>query len=251
MMMDSNGNETGESYRGWEYARIGDYHRNLDLNWSYAPTYLRKMKWVREYLETLSNDARILDAGCGEGVLVEEYTNSGLNIEGLDLNYSSEFVRRGDIRQMPYEDRTFDVVLLLDVFEHVAYAEQSQVLQEIHRVLKPRGQLVASIPNLAHLSSRFSFSLLGRLQRTDSELNHIGERPYIENRHLLLENGFTINRCVGVTLTVPLLYKLISHYAARLRWLHDLLEPLAIPSLAMLNLFFCHMIDLNVDENTA
>jgi 2-polyprenyl-3-methyl-5-hydroxy-6-metoxy-1,4-benzoquinol methylase len=249
--MDLNGNQKGEPYRGWEYARIGDYHRDLDLNWSYAPTYLRKMKWVREYIETIPNDARVLDAGCGEGVLVEEYSKSGLNIEGLDLNYSSQFVRRGDIRQMPYEDHIFDVVLLLDVFEHVGYDEQSQVLQEIRRVLKPRGHLVASIPNLAHLSSRFSFFLLGHLQRTDSELNHIGERPYSENRRLLIDNGFRIHRCVGITLTIPLLYKLISHYAARLRWLHDILEPLAVPRLAMLNLFFCHAVDSNVDENTA
>jgi len=34
-------------YRSWEYARHGDYHRNLDPNWSYTPTYLRKMTFIK------------------------------------------------------------------------------------------------------------------------------------------------------------------------------------------------------------
>jgi SAM-dependent methyltransferase len=235
--------DPSDGYRGWEYAYQGDYHRNLDLNWRYAPTYLKKMKWVRNYIDKLSVEAKILDAGCGEGVLVEEYTKMGRNIEGLDLNYSSEYVQRGDIRHMPYSDGSFDVVLLLDVFEHLAYLDQPGVLQEIHRVLGKNSHLVISIPNLAHLSSRFSFSFFGRLHRTDSVTNHIGERPFWENRKLLIENGFHIDRCKGVTLTVPILYRVIAHYARYLRWLHDLIDPLAIPSLAMLNIFFCSSLD--------
>lgn len=241
--MNTDDDRQAETYRGWEYARLGDYHRNLDPNWGYAPTYLRKMKWVRKYINGLPETVRILDAGCGEGVLVEEYSKAGQDIVGIDSNYSSEYVQRGDIREMPFEDGHFDVVLLLDVFEHIAYLDQPTVLQEIHRILKSEGLFIASIPNLAHLSSRVAFFFLGRLHRTDSVTNHIGERPLRENKQLLDEHGFHIDRCIGVTLTVPILYKLITHYAARLRWLHDLLEPLAIPSLAMLNIFICKAID--------
>ncbi len=232
-----------DQYRGWEYARIGDYHKNLDLNWRYAPTYLRKMKIVQEYLDQLPIQFRILDAGCGEGVLVEKYARAGRKIEGIDLNYESEWVQKGDICQMPYKDSSFDIVLLLDVFEHLSYHDQPIVLREIHRVLKPKGMLIASIPNLAHLSSRVSFVFAGHLHRTDSELNHIGERPFRENRQLIMENCFSITRCIGVTLTVPILYRIIAHFPARLRWIHDLLELFAIPSLAMLNLFFCCAFD--------
>ncbi len=242
--MKNDSNDSVDPYRGWEYAHLGDYHRNLDPNWSYAPTYMRKMKWIRRHIDKLPMMAQILDAGCGEGVLVEEYSKLDRNIDGLDLHYSSEFVQRGDICQMPYEDGHYDLVLLLDVFEHIPYLDQPRVLQEIHRVLKPRGELIASIPNLAHFSSRIAFLLLGRLHRTDSITNHIGELPIWENRQLLIDNGFHIDRCIGVTLTVPIIHQLIAHYTAHLRWLHDLFEPLAIPSLAMLNIFFCRASDL-------
>lgn len=232
-----------QEYRGWEYARIGDYHRNLDPNWSYTPTYLRKMALVRREIEAKGKSARILDAGCGEGVLVEEFRSQGYSIVGLDLNYESALVRRGSVLAMPYEDGAFDLVLFLDVFEHLTFLDQPAALTEIHRVLAPGGALVASIPNLAHWNSRFRMALSGRLDRTDVDTNHVGERPYQENRHLIRKAGFEIVRTKGITLTVPLLYRgLICHRPAWFKWLHDLLELFATPSLAMITLFFCRKV---------
>jgi 2-polyprenyl-3-methyl-5-hydroxy-6-metoxy-1,4-benzoquinol methylase len=229
-----------QPYRGWEYARAGDYHRNLDPNWSYTPTYLRKMAFVRRKIQERGREARILDAGCGEGVLVQELKAQGFQIEGLDLNYGSEFVRRGSVLEMPYAADIFDVVLLLDVFEHLNYADQPIALAEIYRVLRRGGQLIASIPNLAHWNSRFRLALFGQLDRTDVETNHVGERPFVENRSLLHKAGFEIVQVKGVTLTVPFVYRyIICKRPAWFRWLHDLLEPLAVPSLAMLNIFVC------------
>ena len=43
---------------------------------------------------TAPRSARVLDAGCGEGMLVEEYAGR-LAIEGIDANYSSDRVRSG------------------------------------------------------------------------------------------------------------------------------------------------------------
>ena len=227
-------------YRGWEYADKGDYHRNLDPNWSYTPTYLRKMAFVRSQIQKLGKEARILDAGCGEGVLVEEFRNQGFQIEGLDLNYESEIVMRGSILQMPFENASFNAVLLLDVFEHLGFAEQPIALLELCRVLQKGGLLIASIPNLTHWNSRFRFAFFGKLDRTDTEINHIGERPFRENKKLLMEAGLHIEKIEGITLTVPFLYRhIVCRKPAWFRWMHDLMEPLALPSLAMLNIFVC------------
>jgi len=228
------------SYKGWVYAVKGDYHRNLDPNWSYTPTYLRKMAFLRSKIDRLGMDKRILDAGCGEGILVEEFRARGFQIEGLDLNYESEYVRRGSVLNLPYEDEGFDMVLFLDVFEHLGYLDQPKALAEIRRVLKKGGELIAAIPNLAHLNSRVRMALLGRLDRTDVDTNHIGERPFVENRRLLQEAGFLIEDTKGITLSVPFLYRqVICRRAAWFRWLHDLLEPLAFNSLSLLNIFVC------------
>jgi SAM-dependent methyltransferase len=227
-------------YRGWEYTMAGDYHRNLDPNWSYAPTYLKKMAVVRRFVDRLPSEAVILDAGCGEGVLVEEYLAKGRRIEGVDLNYSSTIVRQGDILRMPYADGVFDAVLLLDVFEHLAYADQPIALREIRRVLKKGGWLLLSAPNIAHLNSRASLFFRGSLDRSDLEENHPGERPLTENRSLICSGGFAITAVKGITLTIPLIYRrIICRRPAKFRWLHDLLGLCAVPSLAMINLFVC------------
>jgi 2-polyprenyl-3-methyl-5-hydroxy-6-metoxy-1,4-benzoquinol methylase len=227
-------------YRSWEYARQGDYHRNLDPNWSYTPTYLRKMAFVKDFLKKFPDKAHILDAGCGEGVLVEELRAQGRHIQGIDLNYASQHVLCGSILKLPYQSEAFDMVLLLDVFEHLQYADQPQALGEIYRVLGKEGQFIASIPNLAHLNSRFRFSLAGKLDRTDDETNHVGERPFSENLKLLRNAGFDVVTIKGITFTAPFLYRwVICRHPAYFRWLHDLLEPLATPSLAMINIFIC------------
>jgi len=228
-------------FRGWEYAKKGDYHKNLDPDWSYTPTYLKKMYHMRKFLDSLPKEkTRILDAGCGEGVLVEEYLNKGYTIQGIDLNYESEIVVKGNILDMPFDDNSFDIVLLLDVFEHIDFIDQLKALKEIQRVLKRGGSLLTSIPNLAHLNSRVMFFIHGNFQRTDCENNHPGERPIRENIKLLQESGFGIEKIIGVTLTLPIIYnRIICRKPSWFLWLHNLLDFFAIPSLAMLNIYIC------------
>src|SRR5690606_11363336 len=86
--------------RTGEYADRGDYHRNLSPDWEFYPTYLAKLERVRTFLNGLPDGARVLDAGCGEGVLVEEFAGR-LAIEGIDPNYSSDRVQRGSLTALP------------------------------------------------------------------------------------------------------------------------------------------------------
>src|SRR5215211_5602183 len=104
--------------RTGEYASRGDYHRELDPAWDYYPTYLAKLEAVRAWLDRLPAGTRVLDAGCGEGILVTEYANR-LAIEGVDPNYSSARVRLGSVTALPYADATFRRALCLDVLEHL------------------------------------------------------------------------------------------------------------------------------------
>jgi len=232
-------NEEKKFFRGWVYATLGNYHRNLDPNWLYTPTYLKKMKYVQNFLYTLPKDVRILDVGCGEGVLVEEYRKRGYDISGVDLNYESEYVSLGNVLNLQYPDDSFDVILMLDIFEHLRLEDQSKALSEIKRVLRPKGNLLISIPNLAHLYCRFRLFFQGRLFRTGSEPDHQGERPMKENVRLLRDAGFRILKTKGVTLTLPIIYRIICHWPARFRWLHDILDIFALPSISFLNIFLC------------
>ena len=208
--------------RDGEYAVRGDYHRNPDPHWDYYPTYLAKMTRVRAYLDALPAGTRVLDAGCGEGVLVDAYAGR-LKIEGVDDNYTSASVRRGSVTALPYGDRTFDRALCLDVLEHLAPADQPKALAELWRVLTPGGELLVTVPNLAHLQSRVHFLLRGAFIRTASETKHPGDRPASEYLALARRAHFEIVSFRGIFPTVPVLTHLIRRHPAQLVWLHRLL----------------------------
>ncbi len=225
-----------ELVRGGEYAARGDYHRTLDPTWDYYPTYLAKLDAVRAYLNALPAATRVLDAGCGEGVLVDEYAGR-LRMTGVDANYASAHVTTGSLLALPFADASFDRALCLDVLEHLAYEDQPRALAELHRVVVPGGELFVSIPNLAHLQSRIQFLLRGRLIRTASEFKHPGDRPVGEYLQLARRAGFTLVRRRGIFPTIPVLTHLIRKHPQGLASVHRALTAiLRVPGWCFLNL---------------
>jgi SAM-dependent methyltransferase len=222
--------------RTGEYAERGDYHRNPSTDWEFYPTYIAKLTAVRGYLSALPQGTRVLDAGCGEGVLVEEF-KSRLTIVGVDPNYSSEFVTKASLTALPYPDGSFDRALCLDVLEHLTYPDQTLALAELYRVVRSGGELLVSVPNLAHLQSRIHFLLAGRLIHTASLAKHPGDRPIGEFLELAARAGFTVIERRGIFPTVPVLTRWIRKSPARLAWLHRLLtRVLPVPGWCFLNI---------------
>ena len=222
--------------RSGEYATRGDYHREPAADWDYYPTYLAKLTYVRRWLDRLPASARVLDAGCGEGVLVDEYADR-LAIVGVDASYTSAHVQRGSLLDLPFAPASFDRVLCLDVLEHLQFDEQPVALAEIFRVLAPGGEVLVSVPNLAHLQSRVQFLLRGRLIRTASELKHPGDRPAGEYLTLARRCGFQVIARDGIFPTIPIITRLIRRHPKRLLALHRLLTRLLpVPGWCFLNL---------------
>src|SRR6185503_8706616 len=52
---------------------------------------------------------------------------------------------RGDVRALPFRDRSFDAVYSMGTIEHFQNPEEA--LREIHRVLRPGGRAVVGVPN--------------------------------------------------------------------------------------------------------
>ncbi len=222
--------------RRGEYAARGDYHRAPDPGWEYYPTYLAKLDYVRTWLDRLPAGIRVLDAGCGEGVLVDEYAGR-LAIEGLDENYTSPNVRSGSVPALPYPDASFDRAMCLDVLEHLTFEDQPRALAELHRVLKPGAQLLVSVPNLAHLQSRLHFLVTGRLIRTASEQKHPGDRPATEYVQMAERAGLMLVDRRGIFPTVPVVTRLIRRHPRALLPVHRLLTRLLpVPGWCFLNL---------------
>jgi SAM-dependent methyltransferase len=103
--------------------------------------------------------ARILDFGCGDGVLLSVAEKLGYgNLVGIDLSQALiERARRrtsaelhfGDgmdyLRASP--DGAFDAIIAFDVFEHLTRPELLATSREIVRALAPGGRLLLRVPN--------------------------------------------------------------------------------------------------------
>lgn len=223
------------SERRGEYRTRGDYHRALDPHWNFYPTYLAKLEITRRHLNRLPAGTRVLDVGCGEGVLVEEY-RSRLSIVGVDHEYGSPHVMMGSVLDLPFRDGTFPHALCLDVLEHLPFAQQTRALDELYRVLEKGGDVLVSVPNLAHLQSRLHFLIAGRLMRTASERKHPGDRPIGEFLRMFDAAGFRVVERHGIFPTVPILTALIHKRPVAFMWLHRFLTvALPVPGWCFLN----------------
>jgi hypothetical protein len=104
-------------------------------------------------------------------------------------------------------------------------------------VVRPGGELLISVPNLAHLQSRIHFLLAGRLIHTASLAKHPGDRPIGEFLELAARTGFKVIERRGIFPTVPILTRWIRKSPARLAWLHRLLtRVLPVPGWCFLNI---------------
>ncbi len=191
--------------------------------WSYRLTFEAKMNFVLRELRKLPKDARILDAGCGQGLLVEHLHRKGYDVTGIDAFYGNDLVKKADIMKSGFADESFDVILCLDVIEHFQFHEQEDLIKELTRLLSKRGKIIWSIPNMAHLSSRFAFMFLGRLIRTAKVEYHPGDRPIWEY-YRMLEKHQRVVRRKGLGATIPVLYQLTQLWPHYFSWLYKILS---------------------------
>jgi SAM-dependent methyltransferase len=111
---------------------------------------------VRDVVGGAGREARILDLGCGTGVMSAFMTHFG-TVTGID--YSEPAVRlasamvpeasfsAGSVVDAGFPSGGFDVISLFDVLEHVPNADRLEISIELGRLLAPDGTLIASTPH--------------------------------------------------------------------------------------------------------
>jgi ubiquinone/menaquinone biosynthesis C-methylase UbiE len=105
---------------------------------------------------------RLLDLGCGNGAYTEVLATKYERVDAVDISpaliasFRARLVELPHVaprltiqemaaEQLAFPDRVFDAVTCIEVLEHVRSPEQA--CREVHRVLKPGGAFLVTVPN--------------------------------------------------------------------------------------------------------
>jgi len=142
----------------------------------------------------LAPGARVLDVGCGRGVILGPLADQGFEVHGVEV--SAEAARGADPRaririaatlaDAGFEAASFDEVVIWHVLEHLA--DPRATLAEAHRILRPGARLVVAVPNFSSLQARSSGAAWFHLDLP----RHLYHFPVSALRQLLAATGFEV-----------------------------------------------------------
>jgi len=123
--------------------------KNWELYYQHIARYLFARRLVKNKL--------VLDAACGAGYGAAILAPKASKIVGIDIskeaidyckkkyNMSNTTFAVMDCASIAFPDELFDLIVSFETLEHISEVEK--YVQELHRILKPEGQLVISTPN--------------------------------------------------------------------------------------------------------
>lgn len=132
-----------------------------------------------------NKNAKILECGAGPGAFTKILQDKGFsNIHVLDFSQGLYFPDQNkltfhqmdfNLEKMPYEDGFFDCAVSWGAVEHLE--NPFHFMRETHRVLRPGGIFIFSMPNAAHIVSRLIFLKRGFFPRWHEGDSHISVLP--------------------------------------------------------------------------
>lgn len=138
-----------ENYHAFEFSAehfgfVYKVRRRLEAN--------RLLAWCRD----LSEEARILDVGCGDGFhlgVLREFGKKTWTLEGVDADQRAVRIGRkndltihqGTLETIDLPENSYDLILLIQTVEHIA--DPPELLRQIRTLLRPGGRVVIVTDN--------------------------------------------------------------------------------------------------------
>ncbi|MEG1142248.1 MAG: bifunctional glycosyltransferase/class I SAM-dependent methyltransferase, partial [Clostridia bacterium] len=184
--------------------------------WGFNAEYSAGIRFdlINTINEDVDKEMNILEVGCGIGSSLLEIKNryKNANIYGLEISEGAGNIVKhlcstiiGNIEELElgYEDGFFDYIIFGDVLEHLR--DPWKIVKEMKKYLKESGSILASIPNIMHISvikdilnGRFPYAESGILDKT-----HLRFFTLAEIQNLFMLNDYEISeiRANGVYLS--------------------------------------------------
>lgn len=187
--------ENYDTFLRWQYAKgyfTGDVQCGAYSDYMHDKKFIvRNMQKIFKYIQRIKPTGRLLDVGCAMGYFVELALTHGYDAYGLDASrYAVSRAQKScdgriqlaTVETAKYKPKSFDVITLLDVFEHLQNPKKD--LQVLHKLLSDDGYMI--------IASGDTKSVLARM---------LGRRWtfYIPPQHLFFFDRQTISKVLELT----------------------------------------------------
>ncbi len=181
-----------------------------------------EVPWIDEQItQELSYNKfnlKLLDLGCGGGIVSNQFAKLGYQVTGVDLSRTSLDVAKkydatksavyieANAYDLPFESESLDIVTCLDTLEHVD--DPQRLIQEAHRVLKPGGLFFYHTFNRNFLSWLIVIKLVEWFIKNTPANLHI-YKLFIKPRELISmceKLGFRNCKVIGIRPKIKALY---------------------------------------------
>jgi len=181
-------------------ARIKEIWKNLDVKVQNEKGELKRVK----LLAKLSR-GETLDIGYEHKP--NPFLNNcfGIDIEKINKpkNYCDVFQVNVEKEKFPFKDQFFDTIIAAETIEHLQNLDN--LMNEVNRVLKPKGRLIISFPNPTNVN----FVIMDWLKLSDvKEVEKIGKGHvhsflFSDMNVLFEKNGFKLKKVYGTYFKIP------------------------------------------------
>jgi SAM-dependent methyltransferase len=165
--------------------RVKNYYRSIEnYDWTCAADSFLGLETLfhrarcRETLRLINRmgpTASCIDIGCGTGLVTRHLPGRavGIDLNPRNLQKARRYAPAAHLilcdaeGSTPIRDQSFDLAVCTEMLEHLLHPQRA--LDEVHRVLRPGGRLIGSVPGR---------SIIWKLRGLSSSRGHFAEEPY-------------------------------------------------------------------------
>jgi len=198
----------------------GKSHYEFYKNGSGRFLYHERFRYIKNTLAKIMHDdnaalvpKKMIDMGCGDGLLANELKTDGLLIIATDSDTDRIYrARQGnkinsrlivsDVLHPVFKDDSADIILIHHVMEHIEDSD-TEIIRICRGILKKGGYLILGVPNEGSFLGRLSRSMHPWLYAKGEHVNFYCEEYLVS---LLEGNGLTVDSVGRIGFLFPVYY---------------------------------------------
>ena len=180
---------------------VDEYKKMYDLeetHWWFVSKRKLIFSFLKKYYSKKGAERKILDVGCGTGIILSEFSKYG-STRGIDLsNHDIKFcklrglnnIKKGSVLKIPFKSNYFDIIGCFDVLYHKDVENDEKALKELHRVCKKGGRLFVTDSACKFLLGKHDLASHARTRYSTKEIKQKLEAAGFKIEKLTYYNFF-------------------------------------------------------------